>query len=107
MQYKLVKGIVVGGLCSIISLDISEIVFTCLDPVVKRLDKASSHSQAVAGGANAVVRVAEEEERRTEKEKRKKKARKVLLKRGLRILLFTAIAYVMVSIMMRRRPKKE
>jgi len=98
VKNKLIKGIAIGGLCSIISVDVSEIVFSCLDPVVKY----GSKKLPIPGGnaANAVFQETSptlSNQRKLEKEKKKKKQRRILYKRVLRILLFTFIAYLMVT----------
>lgn len=116
MQQKLAKGIVLGGLCSVISLDISEVIFEGLNPLVKKLHKAIP---AVSGGASvgrppmlvaasSSVTAADLSAKidhgalshQMAKEKKKKKARKLLYKRILRILLLMGVAYFVVAHLM-------
>uniref|UniRef100_A0A6C0BMT8 Uncharacterized protein n=1 Tax=viral metagenome TaxID=1070528 RepID=A0A6C0BMT8_9ZZZZ len=98
VQNKLIKGIAVGGLCSIISVDVSEIVFSCLDPVVKYCTKPGRTKVTGGNVASAPFQnQASTDRRRREKEKKKKRQRQMLYKRILRILLFTGIAYLMVA----------
>ena len=108
VHQKLVKGIVIGGMCSIISLDIGEVLFECLNPVAKKLNKAVFTKGATVGRppffaaaagsdtASTSFQISDGISRQAMKEKKKKKARKLLYKRLLRILLLMGVAYFVV-----------
>jgi len=122
VQQKLLKGIVIGGLCSIISLDMSELVSTCLDPVVKRINRAFPPTTGANIGRAPFTTMSDGDtdggdggddddgevgkNGQVEKDRRKKKARKLLYKRILRILLFTGLAYFIVAHLMQPSLKK-
>lgn len=111
VQNRLIKGIVLGGLCSIISLDVSEIAFAGLDPIVKYCTKRKKKVGGIVGRSalfipNPTSSVKEKGEKRLSKQKRKRKEKKQLYKRVLRILLFIVVAYGMVSYLTRNEGER-
>lgn len=105
MQHKLIKGIVIGGLCSVISWDVSEILFQCLDPVAKACFGPASKEEEVGGPGNtshvprkgAQVSTSPAGGGDGSGNADRDKEKQVLMKRVLRILIFSAVAYGLVS----------
>jgi hypothetical protein len=105
VQARLIKAIVLGGVCSVISWDAAEVVFACLDPVVERvLPKKGGNVTATAHATTsaAAAEVAKEEKKRAEEAD---ESRRVMVKRIIRILLFTGVAYLMTSFIVDRLVK--
>lgn len=103
-HFRLLNGIAVGGLASVMALDIAEIVGHGLDPVVKYLDMNTTKNNKITGAqiepkqqlppinSNSVDKQAKE----IQKQKLAKEKRRNIIRRVIRVLLIAAFAYLLV-----------
>lgn len=85
---RMVKGIVLGGMSSVIAVDFAELCFEALDPMASAVVRGSS-STAAAGGASVIP-----DPKKLQKDEEKKKN---VWKRIVRILILGLTAYLVLT----------
>jgi hypothetical protein len=118
---RMLEGVVLGGLCSVIAMDMAEVTFHLLDPFAKRCYKYFVPTEALASTPVAAqVHVMSElspsttslapadtvdkmnvDKTNVDKEKEKKKTHRNLMKRVIRIILLLLAVYLVASYVVR------
>lgn len=104
---RMLEGVVLGGMCSVIAMDLAEVTLHFLDPVAKKCHKYLSGNKEDESKAAQVHMMMESTPinqpiaSAVDKEKEKKKQRRNIMKRVLRVLLLSLAVYLVASYVVR------
>lgn len=128
MTHLLIEGICIGGLSSVISVDLAELIFAGLDPVVKKCTKYfgpekkpktapsllyASQVSSVSSptfitatlsmtAVDEVQKAKDEIEKQERNEKEAKLRKRHIWKRLVRVLILVGLAYLIISLLLKK-----